>query len=126
MDDRDVADLLWLGRTDRAFPLSSLLQVGATLVLGSDAPVAPLDPWMTIASAVGRSRDGREAWHPGEVIPREQAIAASALGREQLAVGQVADLAVLDFDPYDCTLEQLRVMAVAGTIVGGEFSYNGL
>jgi len=126
MDDRDVADLLWLGRTDRAFPLSSLLQVGATLVLGSDAPVAPLDPWMTIASAVGRSRDGREAWHPGEVISREQAIAASALGREQLAVGQVADLAVLDFDPYDCTLEQLRVMAVAGTIVGGEFSYNGL
>jgi len=126
MDDRDVADLLWAGRTDRAFPLGSLSRAGATLVLGSDAPVAPLDPWMTIASAVGRSRDGREAWHPGEEISREQAIASSALGREQLAVGQVADLAVLDFDPYDCTVEQLREMAVAGTIVGGQFSYDGL
>ncbi len=34
------------------------------LLLGSDAPVAPLDPWVSMAAAVGRDRDGREPWHP--------------------------------------------------------------
>ncbi|HMH59494.1 MAG TPA: amidohydrolase family protein, partial [Galbitalea sp.] len=43
MDDRDVADHYWAGRTDRAFPLRSLLDAGATVLLGSDAPVSPLD-----------------------------------------------------------------------------------
>lgn len=125
MDDRDVADQLWEGRTDRAFALASLLRAGASLVLGSDAPVAPLDPWKTIASAVGRTRDGREAWHPEEAISRPQAIAASALGRERLAPGQVADLAILDADPYECTLDELRTMPVAATLLGGIFSYKG-
>jgi predicted amidohydrolase YtcJ len=71
MDDRDVADRLWAGRTDRAFAIGSLVRAGATLVFGSDAPVAPLDPWVTIAAAVGRSRDGRDVWHPEEAIGRK-------------------------------------------------------
>ena len=44
LDDRDAAESNWPGRTDRAFPLRSLVAAGATLALGSDAPVAPLDP----------------------------------------------------------------------------------
>ncbi|RXZ40211.1 amidohydrolase family protein, partial [Agromyces binzhouensis] len=64
MDDRDVADLYWAGRTDRAFMLRDLAAAGVDLALGSDAPVAPLDPWIAIAAAVGRSRGGREPWHP--------------------------------------------------------------
>ena len=59
MDDRDVADRYWAGRTERAFPLRSLLDAGATVLLGSDAPVSPLDPWLTLSAAVGRARDGR-------------------------------------------------------------------
>ena len=74
---------------------------------------------------MGRSRDGREAWHPEESITREQAIAASALGRERLGVGQVADLALLDADPYACSIGELRSMEVAGTILGGRFTYLG-
>ncbi|MDR1512953.1 MAG: amidohydrolase family protein, partial [Propionibacteriaceae bacterium] len=46
LDDRDVADRHWAGRTDRAFPFRDLLDAGATLALGSDAPVAVLDPWV--------------------------------------------------------------------------------
>jgi predicted amidohydrolase YtcJ len=59
MDDRDVADRYWAGRTRRAFQLRALLDAGAVLAMGSDAPVAPLDPWVTIAAAVHRTRDGR-------------------------------------------------------------------
>ncbi|MDT7580515.1 MAG: hypothetical protein QOK35_1779, partial [Pseudonocardiales bacterium] len=55
LDDRDVADRLWAGRTARAFAYRTLLDAGVPLALGSDAPVAPLDPWVTIAAAVHRS-----------------------------------------------------------------------
>src|SRR4051794_15542121 len=78
LDDRDVADRLWAGRTDRAFAYRSLLDAGVTLVLGSDAPVAPLDPWVTIAAAVHRSGDDRPSWHPEQEIPLPVAVAASA------------------------------------------------
>ena len=53
MDDRDVADRYWAGRTDRAFMLAELAAAGVELALGSDAPVAPIDPWVAISAAVG-------------------------------------------------------------------------
>ena len=69
LDDRDVADRIWAGRTDRAFAYRTLLDAGVPLALGSDAPVAPLDPWVTIAAAVHRSGDDRPSWHPEQQIP---------------------------------------------------------
>ena len=59
----------WAGRTDRAFMLADLAADGrANSLFGSDAPVAPLDPWVAIAAAVFRTRDGREPWHPEQAI----------------------------------------------------------
>src|SRR4051794_13511522 len=78
LDDRDVADRLWAGRTGRAFAYRDLLDAGVRLALGSDAPVAPLDPWVTLAAAVHRSGDDRPPWHPEQEIPVEVALAASA------------------------------------------------
>jgi hypothetical protein len=80
MDDRDTAEELWPGRTGRAFPLAELGAAGVRLALGSDAPVAPLDPWVAIAAAVTRSRDGREPWHPEQRIDVRAALAAAAAG----------------------------------------------
>lgn len=124
MDDRDVADLHWAGRTDRAFVLRSLLEAGAELVLGSDAPVAPFDPWVTIAAAVGRTRDGREPWHPEQTITVEQALAAST--RNRVAVGEVADLVVVERDPFTSTPDELRSMPVAATLLAGRFTHRAL
>lgn len=123
MDDRDVADRYWAGRTGRSFALESLSAAGARLLLGSDAPVAPLDPWVAIAAAVGRGR-GREPWHPEQRISAELAIASSA--RSTVAVGQPADLAVVDNDPLAAGEEQLRAMPVAATLLGGRFSHDAL
>ena len=53
LDDRDVADHHWAGRTDRAFAYGSLARAGVRMAFGSDAPVAPLDPWA--APAVRRA-----------------------------------------------------------------------
>lgn len=124
MDDRDVADRYWAGRTGRAFPLRSLLDAGATVVLGSDAPVAPLDPWVTMAAAVGRVRDGLVAWHPEQSISAAEAIAASAHGRGRVAVGDIADLCVVDIDPLTASAEELRTMPVAATMLAGRFTHN--
>jgi predicted amidohydrolase YtcJ len=122
MDDRDVAEHYWAGRTHRAFPLRSLLDAGATLLLGSDSPVSPLDPWRTIAAAVSRARDGREPWHPEQAITAGEAIAASA--RTTLEVDQPADIVVVERDPLgthatDASAENLRSMPVYATLLGG-------
>lgn len=124
MDDRDVADRLWPDRTDRAFPLAELHAAGARLAFGSDAPVAPLDPWAAIASAVGRSRDGRDPWHPEQSLPPEAALAASV--RSSVMRGGPADLAVLDRDPLMSAPDDLRTMPVAATFVAGRATHDTL
>jgi predicted amidohydrolase YtcJ len=124
MDDRDVADHYWAGRTGRAFAYRALWEAGAELALGSDAPVAPLDPWVTISAAVSRSRDGREPWHPEQALPIEVALAASANRVTELAVGGPADLVVTELNPVEATGEQLRAMPVFATMVAGEWSYS--
>ncbi len=131
MDDRDVADRFWEGRTGRAFALRSLQEAGVRLRLGSDAPVAPLDPWVSLAAAVTRSRDGRESWHPEQRISAVSALAASTRGRTEVAAGDVADLAVVDYDPLDPELladggKRLRAMPVAATLLAGRFTWDAL
>jgi predicted amidohydrolase YtcJ len=129
MDDRDVADRHWHGRTDRAFMFRSLVDAGVTLVLGSDAPVAPLDPWVAIDAGVTRARDGREPWHPEQRIDLRTALASSTDGRPlALAAGAPADLAVLDVDPDDQVGAPggLRAMPVAGTMLGGRWTHRAL
>lgn len=127
MDDRDVADRYWAGRTDRAFMLADLQAAGVELALGSDAPVAPLDPWIAIAAAVGRARDGREPWHPEQAIDVRAALAASTGGAGvEVRVGAPADLAVTELDPFAATVDELRAMSVAATLVGGRVTHSTL
>ncbi|WP_062306372.1 amidohydrolase [Demequina subtropica] len=124
LDDRDVADVLWEGRTHRAFPLRDLIDAGARLALGSDAPVAPLDPWIAIAAAVHRTRDARPGWHPEQAITLDEAIAAST--RSRVAPGEPADLAVLDADPRGGGPAALRALPAALTLMGGRVTHAAL
>ncbi|MCU1431629.1 MAG: Amidohydrolase 3 [Actinotalea sp.] len=126
MDDRDVADRHWAGRTDRAFAFASLHRAGVRLALGSDAPVAPLDPWIAIGAAVDRTRDGRQAWHPEQRLTSAVALAASTGGRSTVRAGDPADLAVLEADPLTSTGPTLREMAVAGTMLAGRWTHRRL
>jgi predicted amidohydrolase YtcJ len=123
MDDRDVADHYWSGRTDRAFAFADLLAAGATLTLGSDAPVAPLDPWLAIAAGTHRSRDGRPPWHPEQAIPVETALAASVPSGLPIADETPADLVIVDHDPMTASRDQLRTMSVVGTLLGGRWTW---
>ena len=134
VDDRDVTDVYWADRASRAFALRRLVDSGAQLVLGSDAPVSPLDPWVSIAAAVTRTRDGREPWHREQALSLEEAIGFSH--RSTLEVSQPADIAVLDADPawlMDAlggdmakASDALRNMPVALTLCAGVVTHREL
>lgn len=131
LDDRDVAEACWPGRGGRAFPLRALVDSGARLVLGSDAPVAPLDPWLAMAAAVHRSGDERPPWHSEQQITPAEALAASTDGWGTIAPGHPSDVVLLDADPLAPAAtsadaaRRLREMPVAATIVAGRFSHGG-
>ncbi|MFF2523439.1 amidohydrolase [Streptomyces liangshanensis] len=123
-DDRDIADHHWAGRTDRSYPYAELLRAGATLEIGSDAPVSPLDPWHGIAAAVHRSGpDGRDPWHPEQAITLDDALAAASGGRRGPRVGDPADLVLTTGDPARVSARELREMPVYGTLLAGRWTY---
>jgi predicted amidohydrolase YtcJ len=134
VDDRDVTDVFWADRASRAFALRRLIDSGATLVFGSDAPVSPLDPWVGIAAAVTRTRDGRASWHREQCLTLEEAMESSWRGR--LEEGEPADLAVLDADPHwlmgACggdmarASDALRAIPVAVTVSAGVVTHRAL
>jgi hypothetical protein len=125
LDDYQSTDRVWAGKADRCFALRSLLDHGVKVALGSDAPVAPLDPWLAIATAMHRRLPGDEPWHPEQSITTAEAIAASADGR-RIAVGQPGDAALVDFDPLASDAARLRAMRVALTCVAGQVVHSEL
>ena len=130
LDDRDVTERLWPGRAERCFPLRWMLDAGVDVVLGSDAPVSPLDPWLAVAAAVHRSGDDREPWHPEQSITAREALAASTDGWGTVAVGHPADLVLLDADPLAGDSDRDHAQRLRGfaehvlvTWVAGETAY---
>jgi predicted amidohydrolase YtcJ len=57
----------------------SLLDSGAVVANGSDAPVEELDPLAGIAARVLRTIDERPAWRPEEALTVEQALHATCV-----------------------------------------------
>ncbi|ASK66292.1 hydrolase [Brachybacterium avium] len=135
LDDRDATESLWPGHGTQAFRLRDLLRAGVPLALGSDAPVAPLDPWLAMAAAVHRSADERSGWHPEQQLQPREALAASTDGVTSLQVGGVGDVVLLEEDPFADvplgadglmddsaareTAERLRETWVLATVVAG-------
>lgn len=130
IDDRDLTDSIWAGQTAMPYPLRALADSGATLLLGSDAPVSPLDPWAALAAAVWRTRDGREPWHPEQALDAATALAASThrgSGADAAVIepGAIADLVVCGADPLVASEAELRGMDVAATLISGRLTHLG-
>jgi predicted amidohydrolase YtcJ len=132
--DRDLADRYWGDRAAGAYAFRSLLDSGAVVANGSDAPVEELDPLAGIRAGVLRTVDGRPAWHPEQCLSVEEALVATTVSpawlagderrRGRLRPGYLADLVVLSRDPLACPPEELETVEVAATMVGGRWTHN--
>jgi predicted amidohydrolase YtcJ len=121
--DRELAERFWAGKTDGAYAYRSLVDSGAVVANGSDAPVEELDPLAGIRAAVRRD------WHPEQALTVQQAVEATTVApawltgderrRGRLLPGYAADLVVLDRDPW----EDLDAEVVA-TMVAGRWVHN--
>ncbi|MEU8822276.1 amidohydrolase [Streptomyces sp. NPDC048636] len=123
-------------RGGNQYPFGALLRAGATLAAGSDWPVSSPDPLAGIHVAVNRrlpdAAPGTPAFLAGQRIGLEAAIAAYTAGSAYvnhaddtgtIAPGQLADLVVLDGDPFDGPPEEIAERRVLQTFVGGERVY---
>ncbi|MBT2398981.1 amidohydrolase [Streptomyces sp. ISL-100] len=117
------------------YPFGALLRSGATLAAGSDWPVSSPDPMHGIHTAVNRVEpygDG-PVFLPEQRIGLTDAFAAYTAGSAyvhhlddtgSIRPGALADLAVLDRDPYAARPEEIAATRVARTYVGGRKVYD--
>jgi predicted amidohydrolase YtcJ len=132
--DREIAERLWAERLDGAYAWRSLLDGGAVVANGSDAPIEELDPLGGIVAGVLRTSDDRPAWRPEQSVTVEEALHATCVApawltrderrRGRLLPGYLADLVVLDRDPVTCPQEELPEVRVVATMVGGRWLHN--
>ena len=111
------------------------------LLLENEHPTALLsespNPFWGLHAAVTRQRTdgspGQQGWYPEQRLNLEQALhgfttgAAYAAGWEdrlgRLAPGYLADLIVLERDPFECAPQELHTLKPSGTMVVGEWMY---
>jgi hypothetical protein len=132
--DRDLAERFWPDRLEGAYAFRSLVESGALVANGSDAPIEELDPWAGICAGVLRTIDERPPWRPEQAVTLEQALHATCVApawlsgderrRGKLLPGYLADLVVLDRDPFTVEPEALPEVRVVATMVGGRWVHN--
>ena len=143
INDEQMSDLTlpFLGeeRSRWQYPFGDLHRTGARMVAGSDWPVSSPDPLAAIHTAVTRTaygdpgRAGTEPFLPEQALDLETAFAAYTSGsawanhRDDagvIEVGAVADLVVLDRDPFAAPPEEIGAARVVSTWIDGEPVYD--
>jgi len=133
--DMLVADRLLGERTACSYAWRTQLQHGACLAFGSDAPVESPNPFLGLHAAVTRRRTdgspGPDGWIPQERLTVQEALAGFTLGPAyaagaedrlgRLSAGFLADLIVIDTDPFTCDPAELAAIRPVATMIGGEW-----
>ena len=117
------------------YPFGDLHRAGARLVAGSDWPVSTPDPLAAIHTAVtrtehgGAGRAGSDPFLPEQALSLEVAFAAYTSGsswvnhRDDAGVvepGAVAELVVLDRDPFAGPPDEIGAARVVSTWIDGD------
>jgi hypothetical protein len=132
--DMHAADRLWGARSRYGYAWKSLLDAGAHIAFGSDAPVETPNPFAGIHAAVTRQDEQDQpegGWYPQERLTVEEAVRAytewAALSAPYLpgvtgtlTPGSAADLLVLDRDIFTIAPSQIKDARPLATIIGGE------
>ncbi|BBK32379.1 hypothetical protein EDC65_1177 [Stella humosa] len=127
--NRGQAAMRWM------WPHRSLIDAGIPAPGHSDAMVCQANPFVAIWSMVNRKSDSGGDLDIREAITVDEALRAYTIlgawsGREEtikgsLEVGKLADIAVLDRDPYTIPPDELRDLRVDMTFVGGALCHGG-
>ena len=123
IDDWAAVSRVWPGLEGRTYAFADMVAAGALLQLGSDAPVAPLDPWLAMSAAVGRRTPDGSVWSPEQRLTAEEALAASVNGAGPVAVGSAGDLVLLEQDPLRLGAEELGRVRPVATVVAGAVAH---
>ena len=126
-------------RMDYSYAWKALMDNGIRCSGGSDAPVDDPNPFNGIYAAVTRQKiDGTppDGWLPDQKISVWDALrlythgAAYAEFQEHqkglLKPGYLADFVILDKDPFEVSLDELKNIHVQKTILGGKEVYSTL
>jgi hypothetical protein len=131
--DLNMADKSWGERSAFSYAWRTQLDHGARLAFGSDAPVESPNPFWGLHAAVTRRRadgsPGESGWFPVQRLSVEEALhgftqgPAYAAGMEwksgKLREGFLADLIVLEQNPFECHPSELIDIKPLATMVGG-------
>ena len=131
--DMDIANRHIGERSRWAYPFRTLLDTGAVIAFGSDAPVERFNPFLSIYTAATRKRNSdypEGGWYPQEKITVEEAVKAYTFGgayaageedvRGTITPGKLADMIVLSQNIFEIRLDQIRETEVEMTIFNGE------
>lgn len=122
-------DALGERRVRSAYRMRSFLDAGVVLPGSSDTPVVDAHPMKGIHAMVNRRTARGRLLAPEERLTVEQAVraythgSAYAAGEEErkgrLVPGLLADMAVLDADPFAVAPRELADVTVCATVLGG-------
>ncbi|RIK31600.1 MAG: amidohydrolase [Anaerolineae bacterium] len=135
--DMFMADQFWGERAKLSYAWKTQLDFGARLAFGSDAPVESPNPFWGLHAAITRRRaDGSpslDGWRAEQKVSAADAFAGYTLGAAyaatmedrlgKLAPGFLADLIVLEKDPFTCNADELLALESSATMVNGEWVY---
>lgn len=112
------------------YPLRTIWDLALPLAAGSDAPVAPPNPWLGVYGAVTRRNASGTTLHWEQRLSLEQALrlyssGAAAVAREdaikgKIQPGKLADLVLVDRDLTRVEPEELLKAQATLTMVGGQ------
>lgn len=131
-----IASAVGRERVEVVWPIRDLLASGSLVVAGSDWSVVPsVNPWIGIETMVTREMPGGgdQRFGKEQAVSLDEALllftvnSARQMGMEgrlgRLAPGYLADLIVLDRDPYGIPVTELHRVTVKRTMINGEFVY---
>jgi predicted amidohydrolase YtcJ len=129
----DVMHFYGEERTKNMFPMRSFLDAGLRPTDASDYTASPSDPMMWLQSQITRTDPKGNVWGANQRIKLGEAIRCGTLNgayasfeeeiKGTLTPGKVADLVVLDQDPFKTEPSQLINIKVERTMVGGKWQY---
>ena len=118
-----------------AYVWRSLMEAGAIISNGTDAPVESNNPFENYYAAVTRNMSNGEFFFPAQVMTREEAIRSYTINpayaafedniKGSLSPGKLADLVVLSQDLLTVPPEEITSTEVVYTIIGGNIVYAG-